>query len=135
MNERKSTNIRNVIAALLIGYFLFLTYRAVMSNYQTNLKIASLREELDLLGQEEQYLEGLNTYYSTDTYKELEARRKLGMKKPGENVAYIPIDQKIIDEQNAQINAAPKSKSTIKTQETNQDMDNPQKWLEFVLRI
>jgi cell division protein FtsL len=120
--------------ALAVVYFVYLTYNAMMNNYQTNKKITALKTEIELANAEEGYLQNLNVYYATDTYKELEARRKLGMKKPDEKVVRVLIDPQRLTqiEQREVINK-------INTADTNaadqEPASNARKWLEVVLRI
>lgn len=119
-----------------IGYFLFLTYKSVLYNYNTNKKIDSLKEEIALLEIEEDYLANLNVYYQTDSYKELEARRKLGLKGSGETVIKIPIDE----ERLSQIENRETVQSAVEAIKDDNDAQtegstNPQKWLKYILKI
>lgn len=75
---------------LLILYILVILGRVVWKNWQVNLQIAKLQSEIDQTKKENQYLENLILYYQTSSFKEIEARRKLGLKKPGEKV--IPVE-------------------------------------------
>lgn len=133
MNDKKRLIIVNSIVVAVVVYLLFLTYKSVISNYRTNQKIDNLEDEIVLLEIEKQYLADLNIYYSTDTYKELEARRKLGLKKKGETVIKIPISedrlaqyQKNLTNQNQDIKKSP----TITTEES-----NPRKWIRFIFKV
>jgi len=133
MVGKKQVLIRNVVVVAVIVYLLFLTYKAVFSNYQTNKQIDNLEAEISVLGTEKQYLADLNLYYATDTYKELEARRKLGLKKKGETVIRIPISEdKITQYQNSLTNQ--NSKTTNKTSPVSTEETNPRKWLRFIFK-
>ena len=134
MNDQKKVIIKSVIIIGLVAYFLFLTYRAVAFNYNTNKKINSLQQEIALIDAEKQYLENLNVYYNTDTYKELEARRKLGLKKAGETVIAIPIDPKRLAQiENREVPQQIIDAAKKDTPQT--DMSNARKWLNYILRI
>lgn len=134
MKEQQQTAVKFIVIAGAVGYLLFLTYRAVAFNYRTNMKISSLGKEISLLESEKDYLESLNVYYATDTYKELEARRKLGLKKADEKVVKIPIDPNRL----AQVEEHRETiQKTIEddSQDQQKTMGNPRKWIKFVLRI
>lgn len=77
-----------VLACLYIG---FLLYQSVYFNYQTNKQISSLRVKIAELEQSKDQLDVLIAYYKTDSYRELEARKKLGMKMPGEKVVKVDV--------------------------------------------
>jgi len=79
------------IILLAIGYVLFLLYQAVYFNYQTSQKINALKQDLARLTEEKRELETLITYYQTSSFQELEARKKLGMKMPGEKVVKVEL--------------------------------------------
>lgn len=133
MNEKRQLIIRNSIVVAVIGYLLFLTYGSVISNYRTNQKINNLEEEISLLELEKQYLADLNLYYATDTYKELEARRKLGLKKKGEAVIKIPIsEEKLARYQNQLTNQDKFTKK--KTVPVTTEESNPRKWIRFIFK-
>lgn len=78
-----------VLGLLLLAYLFFLTGRSVYQNWQTNQEIKKLKIEIETLQVENQNLQNLIAYYQTQSFKEKEARRKLGLVKPGENVVII----------------------------------------------
>jgi cell division protein FtsL len=119
---------------LAVAYLLYLTYDAVMNNYQTNKKITALKAEIELANAEEGYLQNLNVYYATNTYKELEARRKLGMKKPDEKVVRILIDPQRLS-QIEQREVISKINTADTNVASNEPTSNARKWLQVVLRI
>ena len=61
------------------------TYR----KYQIQKEIDSLQREAEKFGEKNQELGRLIEYFQTDAYKELEARKKLGLQKEGERVVII----------------------------------------------
>lgn len=89
-----------MIFVVLGIYLIFLVYQALSFNYQASKKIKGLRHEAAILEQRRRQLEDLIVYYKTDTFKELEARKKLGMKKSGENVLIV---KTLEDEARAQV--------------------------------
>lgn len=134
MKEKQQTTIKIIVIVGIVAYLLFLTYRAVAYNYRIIAKIDSLKEEISLLESEKEYLESLNVYYATDTYKELEARRKLGLKRADEDVVKIPIDPTRL----AQVEQHRETiQPTVTDESQNQleTMSNPRKWIKYILRI
>ena len=82
-----------VIGALAFCYILFLLYQSVYFNYQTSLKIKQLRAEIQEIERDHSRLEALIAYYKTDTFQELEARKKLGFKRPEEKTARVEYEE------------------------------------------
>lgn len=75
---------------LVILYILYNLGYSIFSNYKVNEKIIGTTTDINSLKQENELLKNQNLYYQTNTFKELEARRKLGMKADGENVIITP---------------------------------------------
>lgn|SRR3990167_7584699 len=117
---------KKAIIAVIIGYVLFGIGKSIWKNYQMSQKIEEEKLEITKIGSENKTLENMIIYYQTDSYKELEARRKLGYKKPGENVLIIP-ELSTLNSQEIQI---PTSKNS-KNQET--PTPNFIKWWQYVI--
>jgi molybdopterin synthase catalytic subunit len=77
----------------------------------------------------------LNIYYSSDTYKELEARRKLGLKKPGEKVVRIAIADDRIEQFESNTTIEKVIKAEAEVAKDSNEMSNARKWVQFVLRF
>jgi len=82
-------NFSNVLIFLIIVYFLFIVGRSMYNSYEDHKKIDLRRAEIEELRLKVIYLENQNLYYQTESFKEKEARKKLGMVKPGENVVAL----------------------------------------------
>lgn len=108
---------------ILLGavYFGFLLYQSVYVNYQTNKKISELNISLTEAQDEQDNLKDLIAYYKTDTFQELEARKKLGLKLPGEKVVKVEVPRVAIKDETAK----------SETKKDNQK-SNPELWLEFL---
>ena len=78
---------------LLIIYILFILGRVVWKNYQINVQIEKVNKEIAQLKDDNKNMENLILYYSTDSFKEIEARRKLGLKKPDEKVIAVDVSE------------------------------------------
>lgn len=80
-------SLAGIIASIYIGVVLIQTVR-----HNANLKsqIAVLEKDIAQLKEDNQDLGFLLQYYQTDAFKEKEARAKLGLQKPGENLVILP---------------------------------------------
>jgi len=90
-NPKRSFNFMPIVTLLGIAYFGFLLYQAIFINYQTNKKIDEYTESLEKAKSDQVNLQALIAYYKTDTFQELEARKKLGLKLPGEKVVKVEV--------------------------------------------
>ncbi len=108
------------LTILTLAYIGFLLYQAVYLNYQTNKKISSLRREIQDLDADRESLEALIAYYQTPAFQELEARKKLGMRMPGEKVIQVKLTQ-------TPVTTKQEDKISIQTGSANY-----QKWLDFI---
>ncbi len=75
---------------LFLVYVLYLLGRSAWVNAESNRKVANLRAEITRLAAENDRLRYLIVYQQTESFQELEARQKLGLKKPGELVIVLP---------------------------------------------
>jgi cell division protein FtsB len=66
--------------------------KTVQSNYELQKKIATLKQENDVLWLQNSNTYLQNQYYKTDQYLELSARQNLGLAAPGEQVLLVPKD-------------------------------------------
>lgn len=71
-------------------YVLFLLGRSALVNAKRNQETANLRHQITALEADIVDLREEIAYQETTSFKELEARRKLGLKKPGELVIALP---------------------------------------------
>lgn len=74
--------------------------KSVVSNYDSNKDIEKEEQRMSLMAAQNAQLQNEINYYKTNSFKEKEARAKLGYKAPGENVLSLPIDteeEKIAD--------------------------------------
>jgi cell division protein FtsB len=73
-------------------YLIFVVGKSVIANYKSNKDIDKQAEKLVALQSDLHDLQNQINYYQTYSFKEKEARAKLGYKAPGENVLSLPID-------------------------------------------
>jgi len=79
-----------ILGLLLVGYMFFVLGKMVWQNYKVNQQIKNLESEVSDIEKQNQKLSDLIAYFQTDTFKEKEAREKLGLVKPGEKVLVFP---------------------------------------------
>jgi len=102
---------------LLLLYTFVMLGRVIYLNYQLNKKTDQMKSDIAKIQQQNKNLANLNIYYQSDSFKEVEARRTLGLVKPGEKVALVPTElaptdfNTSVQSQAAQI--APKEKVVI----------------------
>lgn len=78
-----------IIIFIFVIYTLFLLGKSLFTNYELRKSIQKLNEQIATLEQQKKDLNNLILYYQSDSFKELEARRKLGLKKPDEKVYLV----------------------------------------------
>ncbi len=82
-------NLFNIAAGLVVLYLLVVLVQTVKKNHDLDEQSASLRAEISMLESQKKELANNITYFTTDSFREREARAKLGLQKPGENVVII----------------------------------------------
>jgi cell division protein FtsB len=75
---------------IIFAYSLAAFGRVVYKNYQINQQIRKLEAEISSIQQQNAVLTNLIEYYKSETYAEIEARAKLGLKKKGEIAVALP---------------------------------------------
>ena len=114
-----------LIAGIIFVYMFVATGSAVWQNYQINQEIIKLKSEIVQLGKDNTQLINLIAYLKTESFREKEARRKLGYKKPGEEVVAIPQDNFVHTDPG-------NTKDSSPTPDQPQ-LSNPQKWWEYII--
>jgi len=89
----KKANFLSILIVVTLAYVGFLLYQAVSVNFQTNRKIAELKKEIAEIEGDRESLQALIAYYQTPDFQELEARKKLGLKMPGEKVVTVEVPE------------------------------------------
>ena len=82
----------NFLLFLFMLYLIFIVCRVIINNYNSNKALQSEEQKVVSLTEDIKYLQYQINYYQTNSYKEKEAREKLGYKAPGEIVMQMPID-------------------------------------------
>lgn len=90
----------NLLIFIFLLYLLFVVGKSVLGNFNSNKQIELQETKRIELEDSIVVLKNQINYYQTKSYKEKEARAKLGYKAPGESVMALPIDtaeEKIAD--------------------------------------
>jgi hypothetical protein len=116
-----------VIALFVALGFVWGSLNAMQKNYGLQKDLDEKQKELtiDQLENKNLQLEGL--YYQTDEYKELAARRDVGLAKNGEKLLILPNNTDLA------LQIDKKTSNTVSRQTTNQKNEsNIQKWINFL---
>lgn len=84
-----TSKILTFLVFLIIFYAFFSLSKIFWKSYKLKTEISSLEKEISQLEERKRELKNLITYYGTSSYKEKEARQRLGYQKPGEHVLII----------------------------------------------
>lgn len=80
-----------IATILVIGWIFLLLGKTVWQNWILRHSILKLYEQIAILEKQKNDLNNLIIYYRSDSFKELEARKRLGVKKPGEKMVILPV--------------------------------------------
>ena len=115
-----------VVGLLLVSYTFFVLGKMTWQNYQVNQQINNLEKEISGIEKENQKLSDLIAFFQTETFKEKEAREKLGMVKPGEKVLVFPGDK------NSE-NSITETKEVSEEKNRQEEMPTYKKWWNFFI--
>lgn len=90
----------SLLLFVFVLYLLYIVTNSVINNYKADKEIDKQSLKLIELEEEIILLENQINYYKTNSFKEKEAREKLGYKAPGESVVSLPLDtveEKVVD--------------------------------------
>ncbi|MFH0912434.1 MAG: septum formation initiator family protein [Patescibacteria group bacterium] len=117
-------SIGSVIGLIVFSYMFVATAEAMWQNYKINQEIFALKLEITQLEQENIDWKNLIAYLKTESFREKEARRKLGYKKPDETVVALPQDNFAYNN--------PGSVNNQPVEEQPSKLTNPQKWWDYI---
>lgn len=81
-----------ILFAVVI-YLVFIVGKTVWDNFQSNKQIISEQKNISELEDELSYMENEIAYYNTNSFREKQARAKLGYIAPGEKALSLPTDE------------------------------------------
>lgn len=111
-----------------IGFLSFQIFGIYKIKYERELEKQALLKQVEKIKQDTVSLEKIKEYISTSAYQEREAKQKLDLKKPGEEVVMITpgsITANLSNEELISILRNPKSEERIPAQ------TNPERWWAF----
>jgi cell division protein FtsB len=85
-----AANIINALGVMAIIYLAVLLVNTISRNYQLDKQIAAAADQNSLLELQRDELSQSIVYFRTESFQERQARAKLGLQKPGENVVILP---------------------------------------------
>lgn len=80
----------NAIGAVIALYLLVILGQTIKKNYELGRQVDSLNSQIANLQDQQDELTYNIEYYKTDSFRDREARSKLGLQLPGESVVIIP---------------------------------------------
>jgi cell division protein FtsB len=113
-------NALNLVGAAVMVYLLVTLIQTIKQNYDLNAQSNQLKSEISLLKDQNDELSYNIQYYKTDSFKQREARSKLGLQLPDEHEVVLP-------EPTAK--SAPAADAQTKTVKKR---SNVQQWLDFL---
>ena len=78
-----------VLALLLIGWVVFVSWQQIKRHQRIQDEVAALEAEAEKIRQENETFSERISYFSSDAFREQEAKKKLGLKKTNEAVVVI----------------------------------------------
>jgi cell division protein FtsB len=111
---------------LLIGVAVLVLFsvslgKEVLRRYEVNKEIYTLEKEVEELEKQNTELADLIQYLNTNSFKEKEARTKLGMAKAGEKVVVIP-DVEVVEGTTTEAVGVP---------DNVEELSNPERWFAY----
>ena len=82
-------NLVNLVALAIIIYLAVITMQVISKNFKLQQEVDSLNDEIEFLTLKNQELEYQIAYFGTDSFADKEARDKLGLRAPGEQVVIL----------------------------------------------
>ncbi len=86
------SNVFFLLVLILLALFSVSLFREIMRKVEIQKEIKKLEDQVSQLENRNTELSSLIQYFRTDEYIEMEARTKLGYKKPGETVVVVASD-------------------------------------------
>jgi cell division protein DivIC len=93
--------------------------KAVWTNFQLKRERDTIEGQIVTLQGQNKNLANLILYYQSDSFREEEAREKLGLKKPGETMVQVPVKKSADFQSEIAAQTQSVSEKTIKVQEPN----------------
>lgn len=122
-------SVENIVLVIAIAMCLMWTYQSIEAmsrNWELVEKLNISNKTLELTKLEVEMAQLENEYYSSDEYKELNARKFANKQLPGERMVYLPDNTEVAKNKHAKIES-----EIAKTSE--KEMSNFEKWMVYLL--
>ena len=122
-------SVENIVLVIAIAMCLMWTYQSIEAmsrNWELVEKLNISNKTLELTKLEVEMAQLENEYYSSDEYKELNARKFANKQLPGEQMVYLPDNTEVAKNKHAKIET-----EIAKTSE--KEMSNIEKWMAYLL--
>ena len=103
--------------------------KSVWYNYVLQKQITAIQSQILDAQQQNKDFQNLIVYYKSDSFREVQARAKLGLKKPGETVVVVPV--KNVTDYNSEQTVA---QQNISSPEKTQANSNYKLWWQYLAR-
>lgn len=127
--EKMKRNLGNFLLYFLVIYTFIMLGRSVWVNWKLEQQITEIKNNVTNIQKQNKDLENLILYYQSDSYREVEARRKLGLKKPDETVVSVAV--KNFSDYNSEMAA---TKENITENSKVQTDSNTSLWWHFLIK-
>lgn len=105
----------------ILSFIVFALSKEIIRRHQIDKEIEAMKKEIIDLEKENNELSSLLEYYNTETFKEKEARKRLGLMKEGEKAVALPPTKE-----------NPAEEPKISEDQKNENLSNPQKWWNYI---
>ena len=125
-----SSKILLLLSVAILIFFSVNLVKEIVNRRDLKKEISALEGEINSLEGKNQELDGLISYFSSLDFIEKEARTKLNLRKPGEQIIIVP------ETETAQQKAEEQSAATDNfLAQEDKGLANPQKWWDYFFRI
>ncbi len=114
-----------VVEILVLVFFSTALVKEIVRKHSVEKEVEELQQELTELEQQNIKLSSLVEYFDSDTFKEEQARLKLGLQKPGESVVAVlgdSIDLNVVNDNNSNL---------LAFNSDGEKISNPQRWWNY----
>ncbi|AKM82388.1 MAG: Septum formation initiator [Berkelbacteria bacterium GW2011_GWE1_39_12] len=114
---------------VLVFYTFIMLGKSVWANFQLQKQTDLIKAKIEEVKTQNNNLGNLILYYKSDSFREVEARRKLGLKRPDEKVMNVPVQK--FDNFNAEIEA---QKNNLAPKIIDTKSSNPSMWWQYLTK-
>lgn len=128
----KWNNVVLLLAALATVALFIGTVSNIKRNFDAQRNLEELQRQAELTQLEVDMLKLQQNYYKTDEYKDLAARRDLGLASPGEDVLILPKNSQAVVDEDARDSKSELESLQRSEQKPDEKQSNFNQWLDFL---